>query len=411
MLDVDFTNRLAEDYGTPLVVVDGDQVRARCRELREAFPRVLWAVKAFPARALIRMVRSEGLGLLAATGGEMDACLRAGAEPESIAFHGNNKSDEEIREATAKGIGLLIADNEEELSRIDAFAGRADRTQPILLRLAPGIDVDAHRYVATGAPDTKFGTPLAEGLALRALKQALKLPALDVHGVHVHLGSQLLESKPYLLGINAALDFLAEARRAFGFEGRVLDVGGGMGVAYTDEAPVTAASLGAELHEVLAAGCASRDLPVPELIVEPGRAITSGAATTLYRVGSIKEVPGVRTFVAVDGGMSDNIRPAIYGSRYTVTLASRDSSSDQRVVTVVGRHCESGDVLARDVSLPTDLRRGDLIAFSSTGAYEYAMSSNYNKVGRPAVVAITNGEPRLIIRRETADDLARLDVD
>ncbi len=411
MIDAEFANRLAEEFGTPLVVVDEDHVRARCREFRTAFPRVLWAVKAFPARALIRMVNGEGLALLAATGGESEACLRAGASPESIALHGNNKSDEEIEHATATGIGLVIADNEEELPRIARYAERAGRRQPILLRLAPGIDVDAHRYVATGAPDTKFGTPLADGLAMHALERALALPALDVHGVHLHLGSQLLETKPYLLGLNAALDFLVEAGKAVGFEARVLDLGGGMGVMYTEELPVGPVALGGELQETLASGCGTRGLSVPELFVEPGRAITSGAAITLYRVGSIKEVPGVRTFVAVDGGMSDNIRPALYGSRYNVSLVSRQSAAESRVVTVVGRHCESGDVLARDVPLPADLKRGDLIALTSTGAYEYSMSSNYNKVGRPAVVAVRGGNARLILRRETAEDLARLDVD
>ena len=411
MLDSAFGLRLAEEFGTPLVVVEEEYVRARCREFRDAFPRVFWAVKAFPARALIRIALEEGLGLLAATGGELDACVRAGARPQVVALHGNNKSDEEIEQATALGTGLVIADNEEELSRIDEFAHRAGRKQPILLRLAPGIDVDAHRYVATGAPDTKFGTPLAEGLALRALERALGLPNLEVQGVQVHLGSQLLESKPYLLGITAGLDFLAEAREALGFKARILDVGGGMGVTYTEEVPVTPASLGAELREALESGCAVRELPVPEMIVEPGRAITSGAAITLYRVGSIKEVPGVRTFVAVDGGMSDNIRPAIYGSRYAVSLVSRESSAGSKVVTVVGRHCESGDILARDVPLPGDLKRGDLIALRSTGAYEYAMSSNYNKVGRPAVVSVSGQNVRLILRRETPDDLARLDVD
>jgi diaminopimelate decarboxylase len=306
---------------------------------------------------------------------------------------------------------MIIADNEEELPRIAAAAERARRRQPILLRIAPAIDVDAHSYVATGAPDTKFGTPLAEGMAMAALKRALALPSLETLGVHLHLGSQLLESKPYLLGLTVALDFLAEAREALGFEARVLDLGGGMGVSYTDETPMSPAALREELAEALASGCAARRLPDPELIVEPGRAITSGAAVTLYRVGSIKEVPGVRTFVAVDGGMSDNIRPALYGSRYKVALASRHSTAESRPVTVVGRHCESGDVLARDVPLPSDLRRGDLISVASTGAYEYAMSSNYNKVGRPAVVAVAGGDARLILRRETEEDLARLDVD
>ncbi|HEV3475550.1 MAG TPA: diaminopimelate decarboxylase [Actinomycetota bacterium] len=402
---------LAEEFGTPLVVVDEDHVRARCREFRDGYPRALWAVKAFPVRALIRIALEEGLGLLASTGGELDTCLRAGADPDVIVLHGNNKSDEEIDRAVSTGIGLLIADREDELPRIATAAERARRTQPILLRVAPGIDVQAHEYVKTGAPDTKFGTPLAEGLALRALRRAVELPGIEPLGIHLHLGSQLLEAKPYLAALTVALDFLAEAKEAFGFEARLLDLGGGMGTSYTEEHPLSPATLGAEVREALVSGCEARGLPVPELLGEPGRAITSGSAVTLYRVGSIKEVPGVRTYVAVDGGISDNIRPALYGAKYTLALVSRKSSAEERPVTVVGRHCESGDVLARDVSLPRDLRAGDLLAFASTGAYEYAMASNYNKVGRPAVVLVRDGRARLAVRRETLDDLARLDVD
>jgi diaminopimelate decarboxylase len=403
--------RLAEQHGTPLVVVDEEHVRARCREFREGYPRALWAVKAFPVRALIRLALDEGLGLLCATGGELDTCLRAGADPALVVLHGNNKSDEEIDRAVSAGVGLVVADNEAELPRIATAAERARRTQPILLRVAPGIDVQAHEYVKTGAPDTKFGTPVAEGLALRALRRASELPGVEPVGIHLHLGSQLLEAKPYLAALGVALDLLAEANEEFGFQARLLDLGGGMGTAYTEEHPLSPAELGAELRDALAAGCEARGLPVPELIGEPGRAITAGAAFTLYRVGSIKEIPGVRTYVAVDGGISDNIRPALYGARYTIGLASRQSTAVDRTVTVVGRHCESGDVLARDVPLPEDLRPGDLLAFASTGAYEYAMASNYNKVGRPPVVLVRDGEARLIVRRETLDDLARLDVD
>jgi diaminopimelate decarboxylase len=402
---------LAEEFGTPLVVVDEDHVRARCREFRDAFPRAMWAVKAFPVRALIRIALEEGLGLLSSTGGEMDTCLRAGADPDVLVLHGNNKSDEENDRAVAAGIGLVIADHEDELPRIATAAERARRTQPILLRVAPGVDVQAHEYVKTGAPDTKFGTPLAEGMALRALRRAVELPGVEPMGIHLHLGSQLLEAKPYLAALTVALDFLTEAKDELGFEARLLDLGGGMGTPYTEEHPVPPAALGAELRDALAAGCAARGLPVPELLGEPGRAITSGSAVTLYRVGSIKEIPGIRTYVAVDGGISDNIRPALYGARYTLGLASRQSSAGDRPVTVVGRHCESGDVLARDVLLPEDLGRGDVLAFASTGAYEYAMASNYNKVGRPAVVLVRHGRARVIVRRETLDDLARLDVD
>ena len=402
---------LAEEFGTPLLVVDEAHVRARCRDFKEAFPRVLWAVKAFPLRRLMRIALDEGLDLLAATGGEMDACFRANAPAGRVVFHGNNKSDGELGEAARAGVGLVIADNEEELLRISALAESSDRPQPVLLRVAPGIDVETHAYIKTAAPDTKFGTPLAGGLAMAALRTAAALPGIDLRGIHIHLGSQLLDARPYLAGVKAGLDLLAEARDAVGLQARVLDIGGGMGTTYTEEAPIGVGKLAAAISAELEAGCRERGLPVPELLVEPGRAIVSGAALTLYRVGSIKDVPDIRTFVAVDGGMSDNIRPALYGSRYTIALASRRSEVAERTVTIVGKHCESGDVLARDVTLPGDLRRGDLLAFASTGAYEYSMASNYNKVGRPAVVAVAEGRTRLIARRETYEDLADLDVD
>ncbi len=402
---------LAAEFGTPLVVVDEADLRARCRAFAGSFPRVLWAVKAFPLRALIRTALDEGLGLLAATGGEVDACLRAGAPGGSIVFHGNNKLDAEIEEAVRAGVGTLIVDNAEELPRIGSAAEAAGIRQPVLVRVAPGLDVDTHEFVKTGAPDTKFGIPIAGGLALDALRQALDIGTLDVLGIHLHVGSQLLDTRPYGAAVDVALDFLAEARDAVRFEARILDVGGGMGTAYTDEDPVEAEALGIDLQARLEKGCADRGLPLPELVVEPGRAVTSGAALTLYRVGTVKDVPDVRRFVAVDGGMSDNIRPALYGARYTLELASRPASSDLHPVTVVGRHCESGDVLARDVELPSDIGPGDLLAVASTGAYEYAMASAYNRVGRPAVVLVSDGDARLIARRESYDDLSRLDVD
>ena len=402
---------LAEEFGTPLVVVDESHVRARCREFGDSFPRALWAVKAFPLRALMRIALDEGLDLLAATGGEVDACLRAGATGERIVFHGSNKLDAEIAEAVGAGIGLLILDNEGEVGRVAAAARHAGSLQPVLLRIAPGIDVDTHAYVKTAAPDTKFGTPVAGGLAMEALRAALAADGLDVRGIHLHLGSQLLDAAPYRAGLAAALEFLVEAREELGFEATVLDIGGGMGVRYTDEAALGVAELAADILAELEAGCRERGLAVPRLVVEPGRAIVSGSAITLYRVGSIKEVPGIRTFVAVDGGMSDNIRPALYGASYTIALASRSSDAVEREVTVVGRHCESGDVLARDVGLPGDVQRDDLLAFASTGAYEYSMASNYNRVGRPAVVVVSDGRARLAARRETYDDLASLELD
>ncbi|MGH2740871.1 MAG: diaminopimelate decarboxylase [Actinomycetota bacterium] len=401
---------LADEFGTPLVVVDEGHVRARCREFREAFGWVLWAVKAFPIGALMQIALEEGLGVLAATGGEVDACLRAGAPADRVWFHGNNKSSEEIAAAVDAGIGMLIIDNEEEVERVDVAAANAGRVQPVLLRIAPGIDVATHRYVQTGARDTKFGVPVADGLALSALKKAQNASNLRVKGAHVHVGSQLLGSEPYLASVDAALDFLAEARAAFGFDAEVLDIGGGVGVVYTDEQPVDVADLAGAVRDRVSKGCEQRTLLPPTLVAEPGRAVTANAGVTLYRVGTIKEAPGVRTYVAVDGGMSDNIRPALYESKYRVALASRRSHAPHSAVTIVGRHCESGDVLAWDVELPSDITRGDVIAFAATGSYEYAMASNYNKVGRPPVVLVRDEQARLIIRREDSADLARLEV-
>ena len=400
---------LAERFGTPLVVVDEAHVRERCRRFRGAFPRALWAVKAFPAGALIRIAAEEGLGLLVATGGELDACLRAGAQADRIAFHGTNKSDAEIETAVGARVGLLIVDNEEELDRISAAAEAAGVEQAILLRVVPGLEAGTHEYVRTGTVDTKFGIPLDEGMAAAALARALRTPGVRVAGIHAHIGSQVVDAAPYLGALEVVLSFLEEIRREVGFVAQVLDVGGGMAVTYRDERPFEPEDLGRTLGGLLARECAARGLEVPELVVEPGRAITSGAAVTLYSVGTIKRVPG-RIYVNVDGGMSDNIRPALYGSRYTIELASRASQDERADVTVVGRHCESGDVLARDVALQSDLRRGDLLAVASTGAYEYAMASTYNKVGRPAVVLVADGQARVILRRETEDDLARLEV-
>lgn len=401
---------LAEEFGTPLVVVDEEHFRGRCRELRRAFGRVLWAVKAFPAPGLIRIAADEGLGLLAATGGEVATCLRAGVRGPQVVLHGNNKLDREIDLAVRERVGMVVLDNEEEVARLDDAAAEGGIRLPVVLRLAPAIDVAAHEHVATAGSDTKFGIPVSEGEAMRVLKSALDRPHLEVLGIHLHLGSQLLETAPYLAGVDVALDFLAEARDGLGFEARLLDAGGGMGIRYTDEEPVPPAALAGALRRRLAGGCAERGLPVPELMVEPGRAVSADAAVTLYRVGTVKESPGVPTHVSVDGGMSDNIRPALYGSRYTVAMASRAGDQAPRPVTVVGRHCESGDVLARDVPLPGDVRRGDLLAVAATGAYEYAMAGNYNRVGRLAVVLAAPHGVRTILRREDEGELARLEV-
>jgi len=305
----------------------------------------------------------------------------------------------------------VIVDNAEELERLDRFARRVARRQPVLVRVTPGVEGHTHAYVDTGGAHSKFGTPIAEGLALQAIKQASALQSLEFRGLHAHVGSQLLTAEPFLAEIDVLLDLIAEIRDSLGLEVPVLDIGGGFGAVYTDEVVPDPADLAKTALDAIASGAERRKLAVPEIAVEPGRALTANAALTLYRVGSIKRTPGGPTFAAVDGGMSDNIRPALYGSRYTVSVASRtpDPNAPRETFRVVGRHCESGDVLG-DVELPIDLAVGDLIAVASTGAYTYAMASNYNRVGRPAVVAVVGGRSHPWMRREDTADLERLDV-
>jgi diaminopimelate decarboxylase len=401
---------LAERFGTPLVVVDEADFRARCRAFRAVFPRVLYAVKAFTAHGVIRMALEEGLGVLVSTGGELEAALLAGADPADVVFHGNNKSDQELRLAAEAGIGLVSADNAEELERLGSVAREAGRRQPVLLRVVPDVEADTHPFILTGTRDSKFGTPIAGGMALEAIKWASADEGLDFRGLHAHLGSQILSAEPFLAEVDVLLDLLREARDTLGVAAPVLNLGGGFGVVYTDEAPPDPADLGPRLLERVREAARARELPVPNVMVETGRALAANAALTLYRVGSVKRTPGGPTFVAVDGGMSDNVRPALYGASYTVAPAGPARKGETGRVIVVGKHCESGDVLARDVALPADVRRGDLLAFAATGAYTYSMASNYNRVGRPAVVAVRDHAARLIVRREDTTDLERLEV-
>ena len=405
---------LAARYGTPLLVVDEGDFAARCRSFGHVFPKVYFAVKAFPIRPLIRGAFEAGLGLLAATDGELETCMRAGVPAGAVALHGNNKSDRELGLAVEHEVGVVIADNADELERLDRFARDAGRRQPVLVRVTPGVEGHTHAYVDTGGAHSKFGTPIAEGLALQAIKQASVLPGLEFRGIHAHVGSQLLTHEPFLEEIDVLLDLLAEIRDSLGLEVAVLDIGGGFGAVYTDEQVPDPAEMATAALDAVESGARRRKLATPEVAVEPGRALTANAAFTLYRVGSIKRTPGGPTFAAVDGGMSDNIRPALYGSKYTVAVAARARDEPRpaeatETFRVVGRHCESGDVLG-DVELPADLAVGDLLAFATTGAYTYAMASNYNRVGRPAVVGVSGAGPRLWMRREDTADLERLDM-
>jgi diaminopimelate decarboxylase len=398
---------LADRFGTPVLVADEDHIRERCRAFASLFPHPLYAVKAFTSRAMIALALEEGLNLLASTGGELGACLAAGAPPDRVALHGNNKSDAELDAAVRAGLWFVNVDSEEELERLERVAAVVGREQRVLLRVIPGIGAGAHRSIRTGGAGSKFGIPLER--VPDAVALAMRLPHVRPVGLHAHIGSQVLDAEPYLQEVDVVLDLLARLRADLGFEAEIVDVGGGFGVAYTDEQPFALDELAPALLERVRAGAERRGLPPVHTLVEPGRSVVGAAMVTLYRVGTVKEVDG-RTLVAVDGGMSDNIRPMLYGARYTVGVAGPPRSGEPVVVDVVGKHCESGDVLATEVKLPFAVRRGDLLAFAATGAYTYTMASNYNRLGRPPVVAVRDGLATPWLRREHDEDLDRLEL-
>jgi diaminopimelate decarboxylase len=405
--------RLAEEFGTPLYVLDGDDLRARCRDFVTAFgpDNVIYASKAWCTTAVLQVVAAEGLLVDVASAGELHTALAAGVAPARIVLHGNNKSEAELDRALEVGVGRIVVDAFEELDRLDRLARSRGVVAPVLLRITPGIDAHTHDYVRTGHDDAKFGFTLSLGLADEALRRARSLPSLDVRGIHAHIGSQVLGIDAFVANAEVAIDLLARWRDEEGVLLREVDLGGGMGVAYApDDEPAVIAELAAAVRRVVVERSARHDLPVPDVLVEPGRAIVAPTALTLYRVGVVKDLPGLSRWVAVDGGMSDNIRPALYGARHAITLASRASAAVEAPVKLVGKHCESGDLLAVDAPLPTDVAAGDLLAMATTGAYTEAMASNYNRLPRPAAVLVEGGDARLIIRREGLDDLLARDV-
>jgi diaminopimelate decarboxylase len=406
--------QLAERFGTPLFVYDEAHLRARCREYAAAFgpDSVAYAGKAFLSRAMVRLVAEEGLHLDVATGGELHVALSAGFPAARIVFHGNNKSDDELAAALTVGVGRIVADSFDELDRLEKLVKSGLPVPRVMLRVTPGVEAHTHEYIETGTEDSKFGFPVRPGDALEAARRVAASPHLELTGLHCHIGSQIHVLQSYALAAAVVVGLAAEVEAAAG-SGSVseLNLGGGLGVAYHDgDDPPTVAEYAAVLRHALdeavaAAGLSHR----PAVLVEPGRSIAASAGVTLYRVGTIKEIAGVRTYVAVDGGMSDNARPATYGARYEAFLPERVTAERPLIVTVAGKHCEQGDLLVRNATLPADVAVGDLLCTPATGAYGYAMASNYNKVPRPAIVFVAGGEARLVVRRETVDDLLRLE--
>ncbi|MGB3327320.1 MAG: diaminopimelate decarboxylase [Thermomicrobiales bacterium] len=407
---------IAAIYGTPVYVYDEATLRTNARAFREAFAaayprsRVVYAGKAFLNTALLGILKEEGLGLDVVSGGELFVGLHAGYEPAAISLHGNNKSRDELAQALDAGIGKIVVDTFHELDLLaELTAGRAT-PQVILLRLNPGVDVHTHAKISTGVADSKFGFPIVDGQAAAAVERALAIPGVHLAGYHAHVGSQLFDPQATLDAIAELLAFAASMRAARGVEMEHLSPGGGFGIAYEDaDQPLPATQWALDIAEAVQAGCAMHDLPLPVVTIEPGRAIVGPAGVALYAIGGEKRLPGLRTYVSVDGGMADNIRPALYNARYTATIANRDDRSDREVVTIAGKYCESGDLLIEGIDLPR-LHPGDLLAIPATGAYCLAMASNYNCALRPAVVLVTGGEHRLIRRRETFEDLIRNDM-
>jgi len=403
---------LAATYGTPAFVLDEDDFRARAAAWRRAFPNgdVYYAGKAFLCVAIARWVAEEGLSLDVCTGGELAVALRAGFPPERLIFHGNNKSVAELTAALDAGVGRIVMDSFVEIERLSALAASRGVTQRVLVRITPGVEAHTHSYVATGQEDQKFGFSLASGAGHEAVRRVHAAPGLELVGLHAHIGSQIFDTAAFRLAAHRMVGLLAELRDESGTELPELNLGGGLGIAYTSEdAPLEVEEVAERLRAIVAKECANAGLAVPRLAVEPGRAISGPTTVTLYEVGTVKELPGLRTYVSVDGGMSDNIRTALYEAHYTAVLASRRSPAEPRNVTLCGKHCESGDIVVHDVPLPADLAPGDLVAVPASGAYHRSMASNYNHVPRPPVVAGRDGAARVIVRRETEDDLLRLD--
>jgi diaminopimelate decarboxylase len=395
------TADLVAEFGTPLFAYDEDHLRARCREAVEAFPDgAAYATKAFLCRAMARLAHEEGLALDVASGGELHVALAAGVPGDRLVLHGNNKSSDELARALEAGVGRVVVDSDDELDRIEALVAGGARRPTVLLRITPGVEAHTHEFVRTGQIDSKFGFGVSTGAAEAALARAEASPHVELAGLHVHIGSQVFVADFF----HQAIDVLAPFVSQFGLPELV--VGGGLGVAYVEgeEAP-TIAQWGRSVREACAgAGITAR------IGAEPGRSIVAGAALTLYTVGTVKDLPGIRTYVAVDGGMSDNPRPVLYGSGYETFLPRSPLAERARTVTVVGKHCESGDVLVRDGQVPADLVVGDVLATPVTGAYGHSMGSNYNKVLRPPVVFCRGGDARLVVRREVDADLLATDV-
>ncbi len=412
------TTALASKYGTPLYVFDENVIRENCRRYKTATDRlyggndmVIYASKAFCCKAICRIAESEGLGIDVVSGGELYTALEAGFPAKKIFFHGNNKTPDELLSAVVNDVGVVVADNVQELELLSKIAGSQRKKMNVMLRVKPGVEAHTHNYVRTGQIDSKFGFALETGEALAAAEKAIELANIELVGLHCHIGSQIFEEEPFAMAAEVMLGLFAEIRDRTGVTLGKLDLGGGFGIRYVDEHdPIPVEKTLELVAERISAVCKRLELPAPTVMIEPGRSIVGDAGLTLYRVGSVKNIPGVRTYVSVDGGMTDNPRYALYHADYTAVVANKAGQPMDATVTLAGKCCESGDLLGENLPLQS-AEPGDVLAMFDTGAYCYSMASNYNRIPRPAAVMIkTDGEPEVIIKRETWEDVARLDV-
>jgi diaminopimelate decarboxylase len=408
---------LVADINTPAYVLDEADFRARAAAFREGFAGydVYYAGKAFLSVAVAKWVAEEGLCLDVCSNGELTVALRAGVDPARIGYHGNNKSAMELRRAVVAGVGRIIVDSFHEIERLAAVTAELGVTQGVMIRVTAGVEAHTHEFIATAHEDQKFGFSITSGSAFEAAKAVVAAPRLDLRGLHSHIGSQIFDTSGWEVAARRVLALHARIASELGHVMPELDLGGGFGIAYTtQDDPAAPADLAERITKIVAGECAALDIDVPHLSIEPGRAIVGPAMCTVYTVGTVKTVAldggATRTYVSVDGGMSDNIRPALYDADYSCTLASRSSAAAPVLARVVGKHCESGDIVVKDEFLPGDIAPGDLIAVPGTGAYGRSMASNYNHALRPPVVAVRDGAARVVVRRETEDDLLATDM-
>ncbi|MGE5703661.1 MAG: diaminopimelate decarboxylase [Clostridia bacterium] len=409
------TTQLAQEYGTPLYVYDEELIRNKCRAYVNAFResgfrfQVTYASKAFCTMAMCKLVEEEGLSLDVVSGGELYTALSAGYPSEKIHFHGNNKSPEEIIQALDANIGCFVVDNFYEMELLHDLASERSKQVNVLLRVTPGVEAHTHEYISTGQQDSKFGFDCKSGQALEAIGRSLELANLNLLGVHSHIGSQIFETDGFVIAIKMLIELLAEAKQKLNFEATVLNVGGGFGIRYVEgDTPLQPGDYVKAITTAVREQCAAANVSLPEMWIEPGRSIVGDAGTTLYTIGSSKTIPGLRKYVAVNGGMTDNLRPALYQAQYEAAVANRMNANADETVSIAGKCCESGDMLIWDVALATP-QAGDILAVSSTGAYGYAMSNNYNRLPRPAVIFVKDGEAELVVARETLQDIVKND--